>query len=154
MNATIQTYDFRIYTDGGYSMCNNEGAWAFVIVDPFTDTIINKASGVLRNQTNNIAELIAILEAIRMLPHGGSAQICTDSQYAIGVLSNPTWRPKKNVALINEIRRTWRDNALGLWFCWVRGHSGDKYNELVDSMCSETVGYDLNAEYEKYKKNK
>lgn len=151
MNATIQTYDFRIYTDGGYSMCNNEGAWAFVIVDPTSGEIMNKASGAIRNQTNNIAELTAILEAIRMLPGGCSAQICTDSQYAIGVLSNPSWRPKKNRELILEIKQTWKNKALGLWFCWVRGHSGDKYNELVDSMCDDAVGYDLNAEYMKYK---
>jgi len=148
----IQTFDYLVYTDGGYSQCMNEGAWAFVIAEPFTETIITKGCGKLRNQTNNIAELTAVLMAIDFLPEGCSAQVCTDSQYVIGVLSNPTWRPTKNQELIYEIKRRWRKKTLGLSFVWVRGHSGNRLNELCDTMCDEAVGYDLNAEYEKYKR--
>lgn len=35
---------------------------------------------------------------------------------------------------------------------WVRGHSGNEYNEMCDQMCNEILGYDVNAEFEKFKK--
>lgn len=152
MPNLIESFDFRVHTDGGYSLINNEGAWAFVISEPSDGTIITSGSGVLKNQTNNIAELTAVLRAIEFLPEGSCTEVCTDSQYVIGVLSNPTWRPKKNIELIAQIKRIWREKSLGLFFRWVRGHSGDKLNELCDRMCDEAVGYDLNAEFEKYRK--
>ena len=33
-----------------------------------------------------------------------------------------------------------------------RAKVGDKYNEMCDQMCNEILGYDVNAEFEKFKK--
>lgn len=146
----MKNKDYIIYTDGGYSMKHDEGASAYVILK---DGIIayKKAFKVVE-ETNQRAELKAIIGAIMELPKNGSAKIFTDSQYAIGVLSNPSWNPKKNLDLIEMFREEERHRNLSLEFEWVKGHSGNVYNEMCDRMCDECVGYDLNAEFAIYKR--
>jgi len=59
--------------------------------------------------TNNVAELSAIEHVLDWVIYqrstGYRVRIFSDSRYAIGVLTNPSWRPKKNVALIERIKR-------------------------------------------------
>lgn len=145
-------YDFDIYTDGGYSRLYNKGAWAYVILR--NGQIITMDSKGESFATNNQMEIKGVIEAISNLPEGCSALIHSDSQYTIGVLGNPHWKPKKNLGLIRQFHAIRKARKLSLSWRWVKGHSGDTYNEMCDQMCDSAAGMDLNAEYHSNKERK
>ena len=126
---------YKIYTDGGYSISKGIGAYAFIILEGM-DEICRNAERIEKS-TNNRCELLAIINAIRLLPDYSSATIYTDSQYCIGVLTGQ-YRRRKNTDIIVASK------GLNIEFEWVKGHSGNKYNELCDELCNEAAGCDLN----------
>lgn len=141
-------FDYTIYTDGGYSMKENKGAYAFVILD--NDEPIMEGGEKIEHETNNRCEIKAIISSIGNLPYGCSVLVKSDSQYAIGVLSS-TMKAKKNQDLIDIYRRVVQKGNIKVTFEWVRGHNGDKWNEYCDQRCDEIAGMDLNEEFEKYR---
>lgn len=134
-----------IYTDGSYYPTRKLGAWAYVFPSDG-----RKASGLVSETkaSNNVAELLAIRNAVRALPDNASAVIRSDSTYAIGVLGDK--KAKQNLPLIQSIRDYIRGHRLNVRYEWVKGHNGDEYNNLCDRMCRETV----NKETEKQKQTK
>lgn len=149
---SIFYFDYLVYTDGGYSIQRKEGAGAYVIVDPNSDTIVTQGTIKVQNETNNRAEIKGIIEAMKALPPGVKVKVLTDSQYSIGVLDKySSWKPSKNFDLIGEFKAIEKKKQLDVKWEWVKGHSGNRYNEMCDRLCNEAVGYDLNAEFEKYK---
>lgn len=146
--------DFTIYTDGGYSMKRDEGAFAFVILE--NGKIVKTGSKKVTGESNQRCEIKAIMNAVYNLPDGASAEVVTDSQYSIGVLDtkNSGWHPNANLDLVTKWYDLVREKGVSVSFRWVKGHSGDPYNEMCDRMCDDAVGYDLNAEFAKYRKKK
>ena len=142
---------FIIYTDGGYHIPKDEGAYAFVILQD--DRIIHREATVIRGETNNRGELKAIIEAVRWCPAKSALFVNSDSQYALFTLKGD-WGRKKNKDLFAEWDRLLAEKQPVITFNWVRGHSGNVYNELCDRMCDEAVGYDLNGWIPKKKKRK
>lgn len=141
-----------IYTDGSCRnftgtkrRTNGHGGWAFVVVNPDGNTY---RSGFLpAPQTNNTAEIWAVLEAMRWVVRNGLQDqyilIRPDSTYVINgmisawihVAAETNFRGEKNGNLwrrlyqrLNQIRR--------LNFLHVKGHAGDKYNEFCDRIAS------------------
>lgn len=131
---------FKIYTDGSCDniVFPNYGGWAYLILE--NDVEIERKSGYSIHTTNNRMELTAIIESIKELPEGSKVEIITDSKYCIGVLAGG-YKAKVNQDLIAEFATIAEDKNLHIFFSWVKGHSGDKYNEIVDKLS--------NAEYEK-----
>lgn len=134
-------YDYVIYTDGGYSMKENKGAYAFVVLE--NDDMIREGGEVIEHETNNRCEIKAILSSIGTLPNGCSVLVKSDSQYAIGVLSSKM-KAKKNQDLIDKYHKILQNSNIKVTFEWVKGHSGDKWNEYCDQRCDEIAGMDLN----------
>jgi ribonuclease HI len=103
-------------------------------------------SGAVASGTNQIAELMAVLEAITS--HPGDEPLCieADSQYAIKCASEwvhgwrrKGWRtasgsPVQNLALVQAIERAIADRPGPVTFVWVRGHQGDQFNERADEL--------------------
>ncbi|AHH22357.1 putative RNase HI [Nocardia nova SH22a] len=130
-----------VSTDG--SCLRNPGGaigWAWV------DHQGGSASAGAASGTNQVAELRAVLEAIRAHPGGEPLFIESDSLYAIKCASEwlPGWRrngwrtatgsPVKNVELVR-----WIDHAIStrpgpVRFRWVRGHVGNYFNEQADQL--------------------
>ena len=133
---------YTVYTDGGYHLPKNEGAFAFVILQ--AGRIIHKEATVIRDETNNRGELKAIINAVAWCPKGAEIELFSDSQYAIKTL-NGEWARKKNKDLFERWEKILKDKTPELTLNWVPGHSGNEYNEMCDRMCNEAVGYDLNA---------
>ncbi len=124
----------QMHTDGAASKNGKSGCqayWAYIIHSG--DTIIKQDFGaVTGDQSNNRGELQAILEGIRALPANYGAKIYTDSTYCVGVLSG-SMNAHTNLDLIEEIKK--------YWFYvesieHVRGHAGDRFNTLVDSLAA------------------
>ena len=130
-----------VSTDG--SCLRNPGGaigWAWANHDGTFD------SGAVASGTNQIAELMAVLEAITS--HPGDEPLCieADSQYAIKCASEwvhgwrrKGWRtangkPVQNLALVQGIERAIAERPGPVTFVWVRGHQGDRFNERADEL--------------------
>lgn len=147
--------EFVIYTDGAYSRLNNEGAFAYVILD-VSGIVIKKAAHKCTNETNNRMELKAIIAALYNLPNKNekvSALVVSDSQYALCTLFG-TWRRNLNQDLFEVYERILKEREIDIEWKWVKGHNGNYYNEMCDTMCNQVLGYDANAEFAKFKKKK
>lgn len=145
--------NYKVYTDGAYSKMNNEGAFAFVILNDCGQVVLRRAYKIT-DETNNRAELKAIIAAIHKLPADATdVEIISDSQYALNTLRG-SWARKKN----HDLFKVWNEVLLkrfdlSIIYKWVRGHNGNHYNEMCDKMCNDILGYDANAEFAEYKKH-
>ena len=126
----------QIYTDGAYSPKRNMGGWAFVVVKD--DVKIYSEFFPEPDTTNNRMEMQAIIKALHWADQNGykDVEIITDSMYVVGSMTM-NWKRKKNIDLweIMEIV------CAGMNITWthVKGHSGDKYNELCDALAVEAT---------------
>lgn len=138
-----------VYTDGGYHLYKNEGAYAYVILDRGME--IAHFAKAVRKESNNRCELHAIIEAVKACPANADLTIRSDSQYAINTLDGK-WNRNTNLDLFEDWNGVLKEKHPKITFQWVRGHNGDKWNERCDRLCDEAVGYDLNAWTNKFKK--
>lgn len=130
-----------VSTDG--SCLRNPGGaigWAWVAHDG------GSASGGVASGTNQVAELMAVLEAIEAHPGTEPLHIEADSQYAIKCASvwvagwrRKGWRtasggPVQNLALVQAIERAIATRSGPVTFGWVRGHRGNRFNEEADQL--------------------
>lgn len=140
------------YTDGS---CDNisqskAGGSAYILIKD-GEVIKMKNHGQL-NTTNNRMELLAIISAVNSCPQGAYVDVYTDSQYCILVLSKD-FKPKLNADLY-EIYKKSAAHVAGVRFHWVKGHDGNKYNEMADDLaysayCEICDTYNI----EKYKRH-
>lgn len=123
----------EIYTDG--SCLKNPGGPSGSGVVMIYKQNVKVISYGIGESTNNIAELVAIqkaLEAVKADKRHYPMIIYTDSKYAIGVLTGKM-KASKNVELIHEIRAILLKFP-DVQFEWVKGHSGNKWNEVADRL--------------------
>lgn len=128
-------------TDG--SALNNPhgpAGWAWYISDQ------SWAAGAFRQASNQAAELFAVLALLRAVPKDLPVLVRSDSQFTINVCTKwmRGWKAKgwrkadgaepANLPLLQDL-----DKALAgrsVQFEWVRGHSGDRMNEIADKICT------------------
>lgn len=145
----------NIYTDGAHSSKTNVGGWAIVITQ--NDNHIGQATGWEANTTNNRMELRALLEALKLIyqniPQEFQKAIYSDSAYIVNCFSknwyklwqNNGWRtsnrsPVANQDLWSEILYYY-DILPNITIEKVSGHSGDKWNELADTLAVEARAF-------------
>ena len=89
--------------------------------------------------------MLAIISAVKRCPIGADIIIHTDSKYAIFSFGHRKRISDsvKNSDLIHLYRKEAAQKKVT--FEWVKGHNGDRYNEIVDSMA--------NGEYNKMKES-
>jgi len=134
----------EVYTDGACSGNPGPGGWAWAVApggDPHD-------SGGERLTTNQRMELQAVLEALRSLGVGSEAGpivVVSDSTYVINCFRDKWWVKWQQNGWRNSKRQPvsnadlWKPlvelvNSGSVTFRWVRGHSGDPMNELVDTL--------------------
>ncbi|MCQ2232485.1 MAG: hypothetical protein MJZ30_11620 [Paludibacteraceae bacterium] len=133
--------NFVAFTDGS---CDNKrephcGGWAFIVFNgncnhPEIEEADMIRSGSFRNTTNNLMELTAIVQVVRLIPEHSNVIIVTDSQYCITVLDHKTKIFPKNMNVISAFRKFTKERDIRYKFHWIKGHSGNKYNEFVDKL--------------------
>ncbi|PWN51287.1 ribonuclease H-like protein [Violaceomyces palustris] len=102
------------------------------------------------HQTNNRAELMAIIRAIQLCPDpDAELQIYTDSQYAISAITQwqGNWRakgwklstgePVMNKDLIRRLERELRKRKIRPKLIKVKGHDGIYGNEMADMLANQ-----------------
>lgn len=120
------------YTDGS---CDNNsalkiGGSAYIILKD--EEIIKIKSHAAVGTTNNRMELLAIISAVNSCPENSIVDVYTDSKYSILVLSK-TNTPKLNADLYSLYHKC-KSRMTKVRFHWVRGHNGNKYNEMADNL--------------------
>lgn len=131
--------EYKIFTDGS---CRANGNGGIGVVWLKNGEKVYEYSKGFKNVTNNIMELSAILCAVKSIHKSiNSLEIVTDSEYCIGVLTNPSWKPKKNLELISKIKKqiTETQKLVETPIKWThtKGHSNDKWNNLCDKLATD-----------------
>ena len=123
--------EILIYTDG--SCCPNpgRGGWGYIAVFPDYDFYAN---GAEKYTTNNIMEMTAVIEALKEFRKCTHFHIYSDSKYVINCAQG-LWKRKANLEVWREYDKYAKGKTIN--FTWVKGHSGDHYNELVDKLSGE-----------------
>lgn len=141
----------HIFTDGACSGNPGPGGWGVVaLLLPKNKKYL--ISGFDKNTTNNRMELKAVIEALRFSLEQNSSElhIYSDSAYVVNAI-NQKWI--ENWKLNNWKTRTKTDvKNKDLWIelndlmekidfkiYKVKGHSGDKYNELADELAKSEI---------------
>ena len=116
----------RIYTDGS---CRDKiGGYAFIILK---DDLEISWSEKVHDTTNNRMELLAVIEALRCLESTEPCDIYSDSQWVINC-AQKKWKRNKNLDLWEKYDTLSKKHSIN--FIWVKGHSGDIYNEKCDKL--------------------
>lgn len=91
--------------------------------------------------TSQQAELLAINVALQMLTDRAdlSVLVVTDSQYAHGVFTNPSWNPKYNLKIIHKTKRLIRQFEK-FEMQWVKGHATTEENRRADYLAAVACG--------------
>ena len=153
MNSS-QNIAIEAATDGACSGNPGNGGWGGLIL--FDDGSELEIGGFEKNTTNNRMELMAAIKTLEKLKQFNlkkNFKLRTDSKYLIDGYSNwinnwkkngwktSTGKPVQNLDLWQKIDGL-RINEVSMEF--VKGHSGDKYNERVDFIATSfSKGIDL-----------
>ncbi len=127
---------YTIYTDGScLKNPGGEGGWGVVVI---TEDIEYHLSGGEDITTNNRMEMKAVIEGLNFLTTinetNNQCIIYSDSKLVINCATG-VWRRNKNLDLWQEYDKA--SYGKKIEFRWIKGHSGDIYNELVDKLAKK-----------------
>jgi ribonuclease HI len=141
-HASKHATTLEVYTDGACSGNPGPGGWAWATRDG------RQASGGAAATTNQRMEITAALEAVRALP--GPLVVVSDSTYVVNCFRDRWWegwlargwltsarKPVANRDLWEPLVTLVRERG-DVSFRWVKGHSGDEMNDLVDRIAVQT----------------
>lgn len=143
-----------IYTDGSCLSNPGPGGWAAVIL---ADGKEKELSGGAPDTTNNRMELMAVISALTALNGPCKVTLYSDSQYVINAFEKGWlngWKKNgwKNSADNLKNVDLWKllDKIVKLHdvtWVWVKGHAGNKYNEICDRLAvSAAKHYQANGD--------
>jgi ribonuclease HI len=144
--AKVATEVVDIFTDGACSGNPGPGGWGAILRIGETEKEI---FGGERDTTNNRMELMAVIEALRVLKRPVAARVYTDSQYVQKGISEwihgwkrRGWKtadkqPVKNSDLWQALDKEAARHEVE-WL-WVRGHAGHVENERADALARKGV---------------
>ena len=136
-----------IYTDGACSGNPGPGGWGAILM--YKDNK-KEISGRKKDTTNNVMELTAVIEGLKMLKFPCDVEVYSDSAYVVNA-SNQKW--------INSwIKNNWKTSGKEsvknkeVWqelyeltkihnvkFIKVKGHSDNEFNNRCDEMAREAI---------------
>jgi ribonuclease HI len=135
-----------VYTDGACSGNPGPGGWAWAVAPDGSPS----ASGGEVATTNQRMEITAALEAVRALAGSGPVVVVSDSTYVVNCFRDRWWvkweangwRNAKKQPVANA--DLWRPlvelvGSSEVTFRWVKGHSGDRMNDLVDELAVAAI---------------
>ena len=144
MSAARPKHHVAIYTDGGCAPNPGPGGWAAILL---LGDHKKELKGGEPTSTNNRMELTAAIAGLEALKWPCVVEMHTDSQYVrdgitkyINNWKKNGWRTAAREPVKNE--DLWRRldaaaQAHTVHWHWVKGHSGDHYNERADELVHE-----------------
>ena len=131
----------EVFTDGACRGNPGPGGWAWAVPDG------PQGSGHDPATTNQRMEVRAAYEAIVALP--GPLVVVSDSTYVVNCFKNSWWTGWRARGWVNSAKKPVANRDLweplidlveergDVTFRWVKGHSGDPMNDLVDRLAVE-----------------
>ncbi len=134
--------EVTIYTDGACSGNPGPGGWGSILI--FGENS-KEISGGSANTTNNIMELTAVIEALKLLKRPCKVNVYSDSAYVVNAF-NQNWiygwmkkgwktagnSPVKNKELWQELYSLTK--VLDVTFNKVKGHADNELNNRCDEL--------------------
>ena len=140
----------KIYTDGACSGNPGIGGWGVVILK---NNKIIEIHGGENKTTNNQMELTAAIKGLKYFNQKENITLYTDSKYVKDGVSSwiNKWKingwktankkPVKNKELWQNLDHQIKKHKV--IFKWVKGHAGEKYNELADQLARLSIENNL-----------
>jgi ribonuclease HI len=130
----MQSNDIVIHTDGACKGNPGPGGWGTVIEQNGNQ---QKLSGSEPQTTNNRMEMTAVIKGLEAVDPLLKVLISSDSTYVINTMTKG-WKRKANHDLWDQLDRLVKNRDIS-WL-WVRGHNGDRGNELADALATKEAG--------------
>ncbi len=135
----------EIYTDGACTGNPGKGGYGAVLIYNGNEKRISKG---FRKTTNNRMELMAAIDALSLLKEDCIVDLYSDSKYLTDAVNQKWlsswqkngWKKSDKKPVLN--RDLWEKLLLliekhTVTFIWVKGHNGNPYNEICDTMAVE-----------------
>jgi ribonuclease HI len=133
-----------VYTDGACIDNPGPGGWAWALDRS------HYASGFDPKSTNQRMEVTAVLRALEAI--GGPVTVVSDSTYVVNCFRDRWWegwlrrgwrnskkQPVANRDLWEPLVEAYLADPVQMHFRWVKGHSGDVMNDLVDRLAVDAA---------------
>ncbi|MBP3631255.1 MAG: ribonuclease HI [Clostridia bacterium] len=133
-----------IYTDGACSGNPGKGGWGAVLI---YGKIEREISGSEEETTNNKMELTACVESLKLLKEPCEVELFSDSAYVVNAFNDNwiegwiknDWKNSQKKPVANK--EIWQElialtEKHRVTFNKVKGHAGDKYNEICDALAT------------------
>ena len=141
-----KTEKVQIFTDGACKGNPGPGGWGAILRFQDNEKEIN---GYKPLTTNNIMELMAVIESLKAISKPFEIEITTDSKYVKNGITSwiHNWKkngwktaakkPVKNKELWIELDHLIQKHNVS--WKWVKGHSGHIENERADELANEAI---------------
>lgn len=139
--------EVTIYTDGACSGNPGPGGWGAILM---YNGVQKEISGANKETTNNIMEITAVLEAMKLLKEECEVKIYSDSAYVVNAFNQGwiynwmknSWRtankePVKNKELWEELYSLIQKHKVE--FIKVKGHSDNEFNNRCDFLATSAI---------------
>lgn len=136
-----------IYTDGACSGNPGPGGWGAILI---YEDIKKEISGAKADTTNNIMEITAVLEALKLLKVECEVKVYSDSAYVVNAFNQgwiENWKknnwktagkdPVKNRELWEELYELTQKHKVE--FIKVKGHSDNEFNNRCDELATSAI---------------
>lgn len=136
-----------IYTDGACSGNPGPGGWGAILM---SGEHIKEISGYKKDTTNNIMELTAVIEALKLLKIPCTVDLYSDSAYVVNAFlqhwidgwikkgwKNSNKEEVKNKELWQELVELTKTHKVT--FHKVKGHADNKYNNRCDELATTAI---------------
>lgn len=136
-----------IYTDGACSGNPGPGGWGTILM--YKDTK-KEISGYKKDTTNNVMEITAVIEGLKLLKEPCKVQIYSDSAYVVNAFNqhwienwikknwqNSKKEPVKNKELWLELYALVKQHEVE--FIKVKGHSDNEFNNRCDELARKAI---------------
>ena len=139
--------EVTIYTDGACSGNPGPGGWGAVLM--YKD-IKKEISGGCKDTTNNIMELTAVIEALKILKHPCKVNLYSDSAYVVNAFlqhwidnwQKNNWKNSNKENVKNK--ELWQElleltKVHNVTFIKVKGHADNEYNNRCDELARNAI---------------
>ena len=139
--------EVTIYTDGACSGNPGPGGWGAILM--YKDNK-KEISGGKKDTTNNIMELTAVIEALKLLKYPCKVNLYSDSAYVVNAFlqkwifgwQKNNWKTSDKKDVKNK--ELWQElvdltHKHDVTFIKVKGHSDNKYNNRCDELARKAI---------------
>ena len=139
--------EVTIYTDGACSGNPGPGGWGAILMYKENKKEI---SGGKKDTTNNVMELTAVIEALKLLKFPCKVKLYSDSAYVVNAFlqnwvinwQRNNWKTADKKEVKNK--ELWQElveltNIHDITFIKVKGHSDNEYNNRCDELARKAI---------------